>query len=236
MAEWTYVSSRMGDVQPELRAIAQEVFEAAKAAGHEIWFIWGMGDSAEHSSGLAFDLMVRTEAAGDWVRDYLWSNRARLRLRHVIWWQHITSTVNQPGVRRKMSDRGNSTANHYDHVHGLFFAGPYRKPDGWVPVSNTNVPLTVDGKLGPKTIAKWQTVMGTKVDGKIDKGDSELIRAVQVKLKGTVDHRLEVDGRLGPKTIGALQRYLGTPVDQRISPENSTVIKALQRRLNEGRF
>jgi hypothetical protein len=72
--------------------------------------------------------MVRNEAAGDWIRNYIWKNRERLRLQHVIWEQHITSTVTQPGVRRKMADRGSVTENHYDHVHVLFFAGSYRKP------------------------------------------------------------------------------------------------------------
>lgn len=122
------VSKQIGKVKPETKSIAQEVYEAAKKAGHEIWYIWGMGTSDEHKTGLALDLMVKSEATGDWVRNYLWNNRSRLRLRHVIWEQHITSTVTQPGVRRKMGDRGNSTANHYDHIHVWFFAGSYRKP------------------------------------------------------------------------------------------------------------
>jgi len=102
--------------------------------------------------------------------------------------------------------------------------------------------LVVDGKLGPKTIAKWQKIMGTTVDSKIDADDSELVRAVQTKLQHTVDHRLVVDGKgiyqngKRYKTIGALQRYLGSPVDQVMSVPVSQVVKALQRRLNEDRF
>ena len=45
--------------------------------------------------------MVNDEAAGDFVRDYVWANRKRLGLEHVIWEQHITSTKVQPFGRRK---------------------------------------------------------------------------------------------------------------------------------------
>lgn len=128
MNSWEYVSSKLGNVKPETKAKAKEIYEAAKAAGHEIWFMWGMGSSAEHKTGRALDLMVRNEAAGDWVRNYIWANRSRLRLQHVIWEQHITSTVTQPGVRRQMPDRGNTTKNHYDHNHVLFLTGAYVAP------------------------------------------------------------------------------------------------------------
>jgi hypothetical protein len=90
--------------------------------------MWGMGSSSEHATGRALDFMVRNEAAGDWIRNYIWNNRKRLRLQHVIWEQHITSTVTSPGVRRKMADRGSVTENHMDHVHVLFFSGSYQKP------------------------------------------------------------------------------------------------------------
>lgn len=126
MNSWEYVSSKLGKIQPATRSIAKELYDVAKANGHEIWFMWGMGSSQEHSTGRALDLMVRNEAGGDFVRNYLWTHRARLRLQHVIWEQHITSTVTQPGVRRKMADRGNSTENHYDHNHAFFKDGAYQ--------------------------------------------------------------------------------------------------------------
>ena len=128
MSTFASVSARLGNVKPELRSIVEEVYNAAKKAGHDVWYIWGMGTSAEHRTGLATDLMVRNEAAGDWVRNYIWANRARLRLKHVIWEQHITSTVTRPGVRVKMADRGNPTANHFDHNHVWFFPGAYQPP------------------------------------------------------------------------------------------------------------
>jgi hypothetical protein len=102
--------------------------------------------------------------------------------------------------------------------------------------------LVVDGKLGPTTIKRWQQVMGTAADGKISE-KSSLVRAVQTRLKGTVDHRLVVDGdgnsldtNTFRKTIAALQRYLKSPVDGVISTPVSEVVKALQRRLNTGKF
>jgi hypothetical protein len=94
----------------------------------------------------------------------------------------------------------------------------------------------VDSKLGPDTIRLWQRIMGTPVDGIIDDKHSELITAVQKKLKSTVDRSLVVDGQLGPRTIRDLQRYLRTPVDGRISEPKSEVIRALQTRLNKGLF
>lgn len=102
--------------------------------------------------------------------------------------------------------------------------------------------LVVDGKLGPKTIAKWQKIMGTPVDGVISHPRSDLVIAVQKRLRATVDHRLVVDGygieqnNHRYKTVGALQRYLKSPVDQVLSVPVSECIKAVQRRLNSGKF
>jgi len=96
--------------------------------------------------------------------------------------------------------------------------------------------VKVTGVLDEPTIKLWQQIMKTKVTGKIDDENSALIRAVQVRLKATVDHRIVVDGDLGPKTIAGLQRYLKSPVDGYITKPKSQLVMALQRRLNEGRF
>lgn len=107
---------------------------------------------------------------------------------------------------------------------------------------STSALLKVDGQLGPKTIAKWQKIMGTPVDGVISTPKSDLVLAVQRKLKATVDHRLVVDGigifQNGKRyeTIGAIQRYLKSPVDKIWDVPVSEGVKALQRRLNTGRF
>jgi hypothetical protein len=145
MGDFATVSKTLGAVKPETRSIAQEIFNAAAAAGHEIWAMWGYDGNAgnpEHHSALALDLMVRNPAAGNWIRNYVWANRARLRLRHVIWSQRITSTVTQPGVVRKMADRGSPTNNHLDHNHILLFPGAYQPPNG----GNTTTPPVVGTK------------------------------------------------------------------------------------------
>ena len=106
----------------------------------------------------------------------------------------------------------------------------------------TDKPLKIDDQLGPLTIAKWQKVMGTPVDGFISKPTSKLVAAVQRKLKSTVDSTLVVDGNgifqdgKRYKTVFALQRYLKAPVDGFLTVGMSETIKQLQRRLNEGWF
>lgn len=133
MADFDTVARTLGSVKSETRFVAREIFNAAANAGHEIHAMWGFDPNAgntEHHSGLALDLMVRNKVAGDWIKEYVWSNRERLRLRHVIWWQRITSTVTQPGLTREMADRGNSTANHKDHPHILILPGGYQPPSG----------------------------------------------------------------------------------------------------------
>lgn len=102
--------------------------------------------------------------------------------------------------------------------------------------------LAVDNELGPKTIRRWQEIMGTTPDGVIDEEDSQLVRAVQKKLRDTVDRNLVIDGQgirqdgRTYKTVFALQRYLKSPVDGKMSVPKSLVVGALQRRLNEGWF
>lgn len=125
------VSAKLGPIASATKSISKEVYDKAAAAKHAPWYMWGYDNNAgntEHHSGRALDFMVRSKADGDWIRNYLWTNRKRLRVQHVIWQQHITSTVTSPGVVRKMADRGSPTENHMDHVHVLFFAGSYQKP------------------------------------------------------------------------------------------------------------
>lgn len=150
---------------------------------------------------------------------------------------------------RGWTDRPYDGDPHTGHVHVSGEADADEnvsdwKLSDWGSVSSppSTEKLLVDGILGPKTIAKWQKVMGTTIDGKIDEKDSQLVRAVQTKLQKTVDHRLVVDGQgirqdgRRYKTVGALQRYLGSPVDMIMSKPVSQVVKALQRRLNQDRF
>ena len=118
---------------------------------------------------------------------------------------------------------------------------------GTAPPTKPTTPalLVVDGRLGPKTIKRWQQIMGTKADGKIS-DPSPLVKAVQRhlngKLKLTGNTKLVIDGRgvrqdgKTYKTVRQLQRYLGTPQDGKMSTPVSQVVRALQSRLNAGRF
>ncbi len=103
--------------------------------------------------------------------------------------------------------------------------------------------LVDDGRLGPKTIARWQAIMGTPVDGVISH-PSALVRAVQQRLNavGATSPALVVDGEgihqdgRRSRTIGGLQAYLSTPQDGMLSVPVSQAVRALQRRLNGGAF
>lgn len=200
-----HVTSRLGNVQPATRQIATELYEISRANYHEIWFMWGIGASQEHRTGRALDLMVRNKAGGDFIRSYQWANRSRLRLHHVIWWQRITSTTHRPGVVVLMNDRGNPTANHYDHNHSLFFAGAYRPPVRFqVRLLQSYFRVGVDGMWGPKTDevavlmrkvlwahVGWPTPRNTPLT---DKETRDAQRVVRTK----------VDGIWGPLSQAAL--------------------------------
>lgn len=114
------------------------------------------------------------------------------------------------------------------------------------PAAATGDTLDVDGNLGPKTITRWQQIMGTTVDGTIS-DPSELVRAVQTALNadGCRDYdgnELDVDGEgivqdgNRYKTVYALQVRVGTTRDGRLNVGDSEAIRALQGRLNAGTF
>lgn len=114
------------------------------------------------------------------------------------------------------------------------------------PAAQSITQIAVDGIIGAATVKRWQTVMGTTVDGVVSNqltvnyrpalvavnhnqpyGQSQLVKAVQ-RVVGTT-----ADGLLGQQTIKAIQRRLGVAVDGVLGRETA---KAIQRRLNEGRF
>lgn len=160
MNTFSYVSAKLGKVTGPTKSKAKEIFDAAQAAGHDVRYMWGYDGNAgntEHHSGRALDFMVYDKAAGDWIRNYIWKHRARLGLQHVIWYQKITSTVTQPGVVRKMADRGSVTENHKDHVHVLFFTGTYKKPDAdKAPVDPAPPKKKTDAEVAREVVqGKW---------------------------------------------------------------------------------
>lgn len=74
------------------------------------------GASGYHGSGQAIDAMISGESGWEvarWVRN----NASSLGVVEVIYQQKIWSTARSGEGWRGMSDRGSTSANHYDHVH-----------------------------------------------------------------------------------------------------------------------
>ncbi|MFT9238785.1 MAG: peptidoglycan-binding protein [Bifidobacterium aquikefiri] len=135
----------------------------------------------------------------------------------------------------------------FQKTHGLTVDG-YAGPATQSKLSGTHSTsrIAVDGSAGSATIALWQKVMGTGVDGIVSgqvvpRGysrtallsvsyghtGSNLIRKVQAGLG------LHQDGFLGPNTIKAIQRRLGVTADGNFGP---ATVRALQTGLNTGKF
>ena len=194
-----YLLSKTGRITPATRSKAIEIIKVAQANGHYIRFVWGYDPNAgnvEHNTGRALDIMVNSESAGDFVRNYVWNNRARLNLKHVIWEQHITSTVVQPGVRRKMPDRGNPTANHDDHNHILFFDGDYVAPK-----TTPSAPKPRPKPEAPKKVTV--RVLKTGVQGRDVKRLQSELKRVFPSYAGA----LQADGVFGAKTDAAVKEF-----------------------------
>ena len=78
------------------------------------------GGGGDHGSGRAVDIMV-SGARGWEVANFVRANYAVLGVSYVIYSQTIWSVERAGEGWRGMSDRGSTTANHYDHVHVSVF-------------------------------------------------------------------------------------------------------------------
>ena len=104
-------------VESGLVAHTVEVYRAVCAAFPAVTS-WGgrSGDGGDHGSGRALDIMC-TGSLGDAIAAYVRAHASELGVSYVIWSQHIWSVQRSSEGWRAMSDRGSTTANHYDHVH-----------------------------------------------------------------------------------------------------------------------
>lgn len=223
LATITKALTNMGSVKPATLDRSREVVQQAAQAGYILTYVWGYDPNVgntEHHSGLAADFMVfSNKVAGDWIYKYLWDNRVRLRVRHIIWQQSITSTVVSPGVRRAMENRGNTTANHRDHVHVFYLdAKAYVKPG--VPVAKIVVkkvaakpaalPMLRVGSKGANVSAlqrglnKLSFVADIKIDGNFGPATENAVRQFQHHNGFSIAH---TDGIVGPATRVWLRKY-----------------------------
>lgn len=111
----------LGAVRPHVKTAAEVVggmFGVTSILG------WGLRDNAsDHPLGLALDFMVYTDATkGTGIATYCQQNAAALGVTYIIWNQSIWSVGRAAEGWRRMPDRGNPTANHFDHVHVSFRA------------------------------------------------------------------------------------------------------------------
>ncbi|HSU02353.1 MAG TPA: hypothetical protein VLK03_07380 [Nocardioides sp.] len=70
----------------------------------------------EHGQGRAIDIMVSGDT-GWAIAEFLRANYSALGIEYIIYSQQMWSVERSGEGWRGMSDRGSTTANHYDHVH-----------------------------------------------------------------------------------------------------------------------
>ena len=92
------------------------VHEAVCANFPEITTYGTFRGDGDHSQGIAVDIMVSGER-GWQVADFVRANFSELGVSYIIYSQNIWSVERGGEGWRGMSDRGSTTANHYDHVH-----------------------------------------------------------------------------------------------------------------------
>ena len=92
------------------------VHEAVCAAFPEITSYGTYRGDGEHAQGIAIDIMVSGERGWE-VAEFLRANYSALGISYIIYSQNIWSVDRAGEGWRGMSDRGSTTANHYDHVH-----------------------------------------------------------------------------------------------------------------------
>jgi len=110
-------------VEAGLTANAMKVLNAVRAAYPQLSSFGGARSQrgSDHSTGQAIDIMIPSyssgagRALGDAIAAFVQSHAAELNVDYVIWRQRIWNPGR--GGWRGMADRGDATANHFDHVH-----------------------------------------------------------------------------------------------------------------------
>ncbi len=110
--------SKSSGIESGLVSNGVKVYRAICAAFPEVTSFGGRrGSNDFHGSGQAVDNMISDSAAGWRLANWLRANASKLGVSEVIYSQKIWTVQRSGEGWRGMSDRGSSTANHYDHVH-----------------------------------------------------------------------------------------------------------------------
>ncbi len=110
-------SHNLGPVKPHVRQATNKL-----ACDFGVRTVYGYRRSnGDHGGGLATDFMVyKDKARGDGLAAHARANAGKYRIQYIIWQQRIWHVSRANEGWRKMEDRGDVTANHYDHVHISF--------------------------------------------------------------------------------------------------------------------
>jgi hypothetical protein len=103
-------------IESGLTSSATTLYRAVCAAFPLPTTYGGLDAHGEHVDGRAIDIMV-SGAYGQQIADWLRANAGTLQIRDIIYAQQIWTPDRAAEGWRYMSDRGSTTANHYDHVH-----------------------------------------------------------------------------------------------------------------------
>ncbi|WP_374455917.1 hypothetical protein [Nocardioides sp.] len=98
------------------RASLYEIHDVVCANWPQITSYGTWRGDGEHGQGRAIDIMTSGET-GWAVANFLRANYSSLGIEYIIFAQNIWSVERAGEGWRGMSDRGSTTANHYDHVH-----------------------------------------------------------------------------------------------------------------------
>ena len=98
------------------RASLYEIHEVVCANWPQVTSYGTWRGDGDHGEGRAIDIMISGET-GWAIADFLRANYAALGIEYIIYAQNIWSVERAGEGWRGMSDRGSTTANHYDHVH-----------------------------------------------------------------------------------------------------------------------
>lgn len=111
----TFRDTGFNGVKPHVAQAGHLIADLFGVKLSDIGGVAGRRNASDHPLGLALDFMCNRET-GDDIAEYVLDHAEELDVYYVIWRQRI----NYGSGWEPMEDRGDVTANHYDHVHVSF--------------------------------------------------------------------------------------------------------------------